>query len=75
MALVRCEAHGKPEGRTRKYVTGVKPLGYPETAAVCGLKGCDNPGVVWLTAPEQAAYRDGQRVFALATSAVKIRAS
>ena len=37
MALVRCQNHGKPKGRTLNYVRSVKPVGWPETSAVCGL--------------------------------------
>jgi len=73
MALVRCEAHGRPQGRTQVYVLGVRAVGFPQTAAMCGLKGCGNPGLVWLTAEEQAAYERGQRIFEVPNAAVKIR--
>ena len=47
MALVRCEQH-RPQGRSHDYVQAVRPLGYPETAAVCGITGCNRPGLLWL---------------------------
>lgn len=73
MALVRCEVHGRPQGRTQVYVLGVHPVGFPQTAAMCGLKGCEHPGVVWLTTDETAAYRKGQRIFEVPNAAVKIK--
>jgi hypothetical protein len=73
MALVRCQEHGRPEGRTHQYVIGVKPVGFPRTAAVCGSKGCERPGLVWLTAAEKAAFDEGQRIFEVPTAAVKIQ--
>ncbi len=73
MALIRCSQHGKPEGRTNKYVASVRPVGYPETAAVCGRKGCEEPGLVWLTTEEYVAYLKGARVFELPVAAMKVR--
>jgi hypothetical protein len=31
MAIMRCEAH-HPNGRKRRYVASVHPVGYPDTA-------------------------------------------
>lgn len=73
MALVRCDQHGNPKGRTTEYTRAVEPLGYPETAAICGSKGCQNPGCVWLTADESNAYDEGQRIFEFATAVTKIK--
>lgn len=74
MALVRCvETHGRPTGRKHNYVMSVKPVGYPETAAICGREGCEYPGLVWLTETERAAYRKGHRIFSVPTAAVKIK--
>ena len=63
MALCRClEKHSWPEGRKgNEYVGFVIPVGYPETALICGL--CNNPGVIWLTVPEKEAYEKGGRIF------------
>jgi hypothetical protein len=74
MALVRCEKHGKPKGRTRDYVAAVKPFGYPDTAAICGLSGCEEPGLIWLEPAEQQRYAAGQRVFYGESSVMKARA-
>jgi len=74
MALVRCEeVHGQPTGVKHRYVMAVKPVGYPDTAAICGLKGCEYPGLVWLTEEEHAEYQTGQRIFAIPNAAVKIK--
>lgn len=73
MALVRCrEKHGHPKGRGgRVYVGYVLPIGYPETAVVCGR--CDRPGVVWLDESDAEAFRQGRRVFEVGSNAVKVR--
>lgn len=73
MALVRCEQHGNPKGRTTDYVRSAEPVGYPDSAAVCGLKDCDNPGLVWLTEEENNAFEEGERIFRLATNAAKVK--
>ena len=73
MALVRCEQH-RPKGRTADYVRSVESVGYPDSAAVCGLPGCDNPGLVWLTTEESRAYETGERIFQLPTQAAKVKA-
>ena len=73
MVLVRCEGHGKPKGRKQVYVQATKPLNYPDTAAICGIKGCENPGMVWLNSNEWAAYQAGQRVFEIPNAATKVK--
>jgi hypothetical protein len=72
MAIVRCATHS-PKGRTRDYVLSVKPVGYPDTAMVCGSKTCQAPGLVWLEADERAAYDRGERVFQSFTATMKMR--
>jgi len=73
MALVRCEKCGRPQGTKRKYVQPVLPVGYPNTAAVCGRPGCDKPGLVWLDQNEWQAYQKGQRVFEIPNRAMKVK--
>jgi hypothetical protein len=73
MAIVRCDVH-KPTGRTRAYVASVKPVGYPDTAMVCGSKTCSAPGLVWLESDERAAYDRGERIFKSFTDTMKMRA-
>jgi hypothetical protein len=74
MALVRCkEKCGKPVGRGRNYIRYVTPIGYPDTAAMCGIEGCNNPGLVWLDESEDRAYRSGERIFKPHSHAVRIR--
>lgn len=72
MALVRCRQH-QPQGRKEPYVVNVKPVGYPDTAAICGLQQWENPGLVWLRKAEYEACRSGGTVFEPHTHAVKIR--
>ena len=62
MALSRClKQHAGPKGRTTTYIGFVRPVGYPDTALVCGH--CDRPGVIWVNREEAEAYGHGQRVF------------
>lgn len=74
MALVRCENHGNPQGRKLSYVHSVKPVGWPQSAAVCGREVCTNPGFIWLTEAESREYDMGGRVFGFNNASVKIRA-
>lgn len=74
MVLVRCEQHGKPKGRKFNYVRSVKPVGWPETSAVCGLSGCESPGLIWLTDEENRDYDKDQRIFGFNNASMKVRA-
>ncbi|MBF8266904.1 MAG: hypothetical protein HW388_412 [Dehalococcoidia bacterium] len=71
MGLVRCDRHGAPMGK-RHYVRCVDPLGYPQTAAICGLKDCYEPGRVWLDEDDVKVYNEGRRVIDLPTAAAKV---
>ena len=73
MALVRCETHGLPEGRKFTYTRSVQPVVWPETAAICGLTGCDNPGLIWLTGAESRAFDKGLRVFSFNNASMKVK--
>ena len=74
MAIMRCAVH-QPKGRTRNYTAAVQPVGYPETALVCGANSCDAPALIWLEADEKVAYDRGQRIFeAFTGSMMKVRA-
>jgi hypothetical protein len=74
VAIMRCEVH-HPKGRKRRYTASVQPIGYPETALVCGAKICDAPALIWLEADDKAKYDRGVRVFeAFAGSMMKVRA-
>lgn len=75
MALVRCDEHGPPRGRTQTYVQAVHPLGYPETAAICGRQNCTQPGLLWLNKGDRKAYDSGERIFSVQTAAVKVKAA
>lgn len=72
MAIVRCVEH-KPQKGKHEYVISLEPVGYPDTAAICGRLGRENSGVMWLTEHERQAYLDGQRVFRIMTNAAHIR--
>ncbi|MEM2941631.1 MAG: hypothetical protein QW304_08815 [Thermoproteota archaeon] len=74
MATVRCEKCGLKLSRAkRNYVAKVKPLGYPNTAVICGLSNCENPGIVWLENHEYEEYKKGHRIFRIPSFATKIR--
>ena len=73
MAIVRCSSH-PPKPRTRTYVATVEPVGYPETAMVCGVTECVEPGLIWLEETEKAAFDRGERIFRAFTATMKMRA-
>ena len=74
MAIARCEQCGLQISRTKRdYVKKVKPRGYPETAVICGLLKCENPGMVWLEKHEFEEYEKGTRVFRIPSFAAKIK--
>ena len=72
MIRARCESHGRPEGRIRNYVKSVQPLGYPNDAVICYMRGCQNHAVIWLDEVAAAQYDERIRLFMLMGSAVKI---
>jgi hypothetical protein len=74
MAIMRCEVH-EPHGRERNYVRHVEPVGYPNTALVCGSITCTKPALIWLEADESAAFDRGERVFKSFTATMKVRAA
>ena len=74
MALVRCKQCGKLlKGAKRTYVESVEPVGYPDTAVICGIKRCTNPGLVWLEAHELERYKDGEKIFEPPSASVKFK--
>ena len=75
MALVMCKTHGLAEGRSREFIHPVEPIGYPDTAAICGSVRCEEPGLIWLDADELADYRRGVRVFRVPNDAIKVGAA
>jgi hypothetical protein len=60
MAVCRCETHA-PHGTKRRYIHSVRPVGYPDTAIICGSLSCFKPG-------------QGQRIFGAVTASLKMRA-
>ncbi len=75
MAIARCERCGRPRAiKPPDYSEAPKrPVGYPDTALVCGTNGCDNNALVWLKKDEERLYQSGQRVFDLRTNSAKVR--
>ncbi|GEM_PF-995677 len=72
MALCRClEKHSPSNGRKHDYAGYVKPLGFSQSAVVCGR--CEDRGVVWLDGDEVNSYRKGQRIFSGPNAFAKIK--
>jgi hypothetical protein len=63
--LVRCEDH-----LSEKYHHSVTPIGYPNTAAICGR--CHKAGKILLNEAEWQAYQTGQRIFSFNTYVMKV---
>ena len=72
MAICRCALHHSPP-IPASYVAFVEPIGYPDTAAICGINACQQPGLVWLDAQEVQSYQSGQRVFYLHTRKIQVK--
>jgi hypothetical protein len=79
MAIVRCQDHPP---RNTNYAIAVKPVGYPETALICGREDSDHSEIGWvyLLPDEYEKYQSGRRVFGLwgpdsSSSAAKVRVS
>jgi hypothetical protein len=79
MAIVRCQDHPP---QVKHYALAVKPVGYPDTALVCGRGDSthDEHAWVYLLPDEREAYEEGQRVFGLwgpdsDSGAAKVRVS
>ena len=76
MAIVRCEAHPvKLDQATNIYVNRATPIGYPDTAVICGIGSCTEPGLIWLTKEEMDSYNKRERYFRVKTYTVKVKAS
>ena len=74
MALCRCEAHGIDERRTKHaYDAYALPVGYPQTAVMCGTAGCESPARVWLNREQVKEFQQGQRIFNVNTGTLKVR--
>jgi hypothetical protein len=73
MAIMRCPAHA-PKRTTRAYAGSVEPVGYPDTALVCGSVRCNEPALIWLEAEERGEYDAGKRIFKAFTPSMKVRA-
>jgi hypothetical protein len=79
MAIVRCQDHPP---RNTNYSIAVKPVGYPDTALICGRGDSDHEEIGWvyLLPEEHEDYQAGKRVFGLwgpdsSSSAAKVRVS
>ena len=68
--LVRCDDHSSPE----RYHHKVDPVGYPDTAAICGRPDCSKPGRILLDDAEWEKYQSGQRIIVGPNNFTKIRA-
>jgi hypothetical protein len=77
MAIARCDQHRpKPKATKRSYSTDTphKPVGYPDTAIICGRGPCEKPALIWLEKEdEEPQYRSGRRIFDLVTNPAKVR--
>jgi len=74
MAMSRCQNCGKSTKNVKEvYKASVYPIGYPDTAVICGKEGCQFPGLVWLTAKDLSDYEKGKRIFKVHTNTVKVK--
>lgn len=75
MAIARCVNHPITRETKEPYKLHALPLGYPNTAAVCGRVGCEEPALIWLTPTEVKDHSNGRRVFGVKTHSIRVRVS
>ena len=76
MAMARCKLHlPENESAPHPYTAFARPIGYPETAVICGRRDCHSPAYLWLTRSEQVQHKAGLRVFMLRGDTAKVRVS
>jgi hypothetical protein len=73
MAIARCEDHPIQRDTKEPYKAHALPVGFPETAAICGRVGCENPARIWLTPEEIKQHKAGKRVFGVKTHSIRVR--
>ena len=72
MAICRCIAQ-PPMGRKKNYVRSVEPVNYGSGSIICGRKGCNSEGLVWLTKDESFKYDNGIRIFSFDSAVCKVK--
>ena len=72
VSIARCDDHA-PHYRKYKYTARAMPRGYPDTAVVCGMPGCSQSALIWLSPDEHAAFENGERVFDINPKVLKLR--
>jgi hypothetical protein len=74
VAIVRCSIHPVDLTRDRNhYINKVYPVGYPNTAAICGKAECTNSGYIYLSDDEVKSFYKGERYFNVHTYTVKVK--
>lgn len=73
MPVARCAACGPPSRKFSAKCLSAEPLGHPRSALVCGVAGCENSALLWLTAWEVAEFRDGRRIFNISGRSPKVQ--
>ena len=71
MVLCRCLSHSPP--KRGDYLVYTKPLGYPNSSVICGIKECKNSAIVWLSSDELDEYKNGVRIFNGPTNFTKVK--
>lgn len=74
MCIMRCRDH-PPLRAQRAYVNTVEPVGYPETALICGSVKCQKPTLIWLEVDEAHRYQAGERIFRSFTATMTVKAA
>ena len=72
MAVAICAACAPLAGKRVIYVLACEPLGYPGSAVICCVSGCENPALIWLTAWEAGEYRNGRRILGVSGRLPKV---
>ena len=63
-----------PRSNRTEYIAYLFPVGYPNSALICGIKNCEKNGLIWINRNEMSDYEEGERIFSGLTSVVKMKA-
>jgi hypothetical protein len=74
MVIVRCPKCFAASPRYAEAIgASAEPVGYPDSAVVCGAAGCNERALIWLLGVDAIDYRAGLRLcFPIANNKAKV---
>ena len=74
MVIVRCpNCLAASPHRAKAFRTSAEPIGYPDSAVVCGVAGCNERALIWLRGIDAVEFRALRRIcFPIANNKAKV---